>query len=108
MAEYLAVRRSLAGVVLLVDSRLGLTDLDRGLLDFVAPRIASGEVRLLVLLTKADKLNRREAQAALRTAQDALGAYATDAADIGVTLFSALGRQGIGDAAVNLHQWVHP
>ena len=108
MAEYLAVRRSLAGVVLLVDSRLGLTDLDRGLLDFVAPRIASGEVRLLVLLTKADKLNRREAQAALRTAQDALGAYATDAADIGVTLFSALGRQGIGDAAVTLHQWVHP
>ena len=33
MADYLDVRRSLAGVVLMVDSRLGLTDLDRQLLD---------------------------------------------------------------------------
>ncbi|HSN33857.1 MAG TPA: ribosome biogenesis GTP-binding protein YihA/YsxC [Ideonella sp.] len=106
MAEYLALRRSLAGVVLLVDPRLGLTDLDRVLLDFVAPRIASGEVKLLVLLTKADKLNRREAQAALLAAQEALGAIASDTADIGVALFSALDRRGVGDVAVLLQQWV--
>ena len=65
MADYLELRRSLAGVVLMVDSRLGFTDLDLQLLDFVAPRLANGAVKLLVLLTKADKLNRREADQAL-------------------------------------------
>jgi GTP-binding protein len=65
MADYLVVRRNLHGVVQMVDSRLGYTDLDRRLLELIAPRIVTGEVRLLVLLTKADKLNRREADAAL-------------------------------------------
>ena len=58
MADYLDVRRSLSAIVVLVDSRLGFTDIDRKLLDFVAPRLANGSVKLLVLLTKADKLNR--------------------------------------------------
>ena len=35
MADYLSVRRSLSGVVLMVDSRHGFTDLDRQLLEFV-------------------------------------------------------------------------
>ena len=60
MAEYLAVRRSLSAIVVLVDSRLGFTDIDRKLLDFVAPRLANGSVKLLALLTKVDKLNRRD------------------------------------------------
>ena len=106
MADYLAQRRSLAGIVLLVDARHGLTPLDRQLLEFVAPRVGTGEVRLLLLLTKADKLSRREAQAALAQAQQTLGAYATEQADIGVTLFSALTRQGLEDAALALREWV--
>ncbi len=105
MADYLAVRRSLSGVVLMIDSRLGFTDLDLQLLDFVAPRVGSGAVRLLVLLTKADKLNRREATAALASAQALLAERSTDEADIGVTLFSALNHTGVGDAACILHQW---
>ena len=108
MAEYLAVRRSLHGVVLMVDSRLGFTDLDRRLLDFLAPRLNSGQVRLLVLLTKADKLNGREAQASLAAAQATLGEMASEQADIGVTLFSALSRQGLGDVAETLHGWTRP
>ena len=107
MADYLALRPALAGVVLLVDSRLGLTELDRRLLDFVAPRVADGRVRLLVLLTKADKLSRREAQQALEAAQAVLADVATEASDVGVTLFSALSRQGVGDVAAALRQWVH-
>ena len=107
MADYLELRRSLSGLVLLVDSRLGATELDRRLLDFVAPRVGSGQVRLLVLLTKADKLNRREAQAALDAAQALLGEIGTDESDIGVTLFSALKQTGVGDVAATLHGWVH-
>ena len=106
MADYLAQRRSLAGIVLLVDARHGLTQLDEQLLEFVAPRVTTGEVRLLLLLTKADKLSRRESQAALAQAQQTLGTYATEQADIGVTLFSALTRQGLEDAALALRQWV--
>ena len=107
MADYLEMRRSLSGIVLMIDARLGATDLDRQLLEFIAPRIANGAVRLLVLLTKADKLNRREAQAALAALQAVLGEYATDEADVGVALFSALAKTGIDDAALTLHGWAH-
>jgi len=108
MAAYLQYRRSLSGVVQMVDARLGFTDLDERLLSLIAPRVRSGEVHLLVLLTKADKLNRREAQAALQAAQAVL-APLTDGdveADVGLTLFSALSRQGLEDVAEHLHGWL--
>ncbi len=107
MADYLDVRRSLVGVVLMIDSRLGFTDLDQQLMSFVAPRVGNGSVKLLVLLTKSDKLNRSEAASALASAQAALGEITTDEADVGVALFSALKKVGIGDAAKVLHGWVH-
>lgn len=107
MADYLEVRRSLAGVVLMVDSRLGFTDLDKQLLDFIAPRVGSGSVKLLVLLTKVDKLNRREANDALAAAQTLLGETSTEEADVSVAPFSALKKLGVGDAACVLHGWVH-
>ncbi|XHS78749.1 ribosome biogenesis GTP-binding protein YihA/YsxC [Burkholderiaceae bacterium UC74_6] len=106
MADYLEVRRSLSGVVLMVDSRLGLTDLDQQLLEFVTPRVRSGEIKLLVVLTKSDKLNRKEAQASLAACQEFLGGIATDESDIGVTLFSALKKQGVADVAGILREWV--
>ena len=108
MADYLDVRRSLVGVVLMVDSRLGFTDLDQQLMSFVAPRVGNGSVKLLVLLTKSDKLNRTEATAALASAQTVLGDITTDEADVGIALFSALKKSGIGDAARVLYGWVHP
>lgn len=106
MADYLAYRHALAGVVLMVDARHGFTALDRQLLGFISPRVARGEVRLLVLLTKADKLSRMESRKALAQAQQVLGDLATDDADIGVTLFSALSRLGVDDAAATLHTWI--
>jgi GTP-binding protein len=105
MADYLALRRNLGGVVQMVDSRHGFTALDRQLLEFVAPRVRTGEVKLLVLLTKADKLNRKEQAESLRNAQAVLAELATDDADIGVALFSALSRVGVGDAAETLQSW---
>jgi GTP-binding protein len=108
MADYLAERQPLAGVVQMVDARHGFTPLDRQLLEWIAPRLAHGEVKLLVLLTKADKLSRAEAAKALHAAQHELGEVATPASDIGVTLFSSLDRQGLDDAATTLHEWAHP
>jgi len=107
MARYLEVRRSLTAVVLMVDSRLGLTDLDRQLLTFTESRVSSGEVRLLVLLTKCDKLNRAERQRILTKTQEDLGELATESADIQVALFSALSREGLDDVAQLLWTWAH-
>ncbi len=107
MAQYLAQRRSLSGVVLMIDSRLGFTDLDRQLLRLLAPRLAGGVVRLLVLLTKADKLTRSQASSALMAAQGLLAQACPENADIGVALFSALKRVGVDDAAMVLHSWTH-
>jgi GTP-binding protein len=105
MAQYLELRRSLHGVVLMIDSRLGFTDLDRQLLSWIAPRVSTGQVRLLALLTKADKLNKRNGQLSLQAAQQVLADLSTDEADVSVTLFSALSRQGLPDVAEALHGW---
>ncbi|RZK99461.1 MAG: YihA family ribosome biogenesis GTP-binding protein [Rubrivivax sp.] len=105
MAQYLAVRRNLTGVVHMVDSRHGFTELDRNLLEFVGPRVRMGEVKLLVLLTKADKLNRKEADAALREAKDVLSALKTEASNMNIMLFSSVKKTGVGEAAVMLRGW---
>ena len=108
MADYLSLRRSLSGIVLMVDARLGATELDRQLLDFVAQRVNRGEVRLLVLLTKADKLSRSQGRQALTQMRALLAGTATGAADASALLFSSLARTGIEDAALLLHRWAHP
>ena len=108
MAEYLAVRRSLSAIVMLVDSRLGFTDIDRKLLDFVATRLANGSVKLLALLTKVDKLSRSETAAALRAAGAVLGEVVSESSDVSLTPFSSLSRAGVDDAARVLYGWTHP
>jgi len=105
MADYLRNRHALAGVVMMVDSRHGFTPLDQQLLEFVAPRVGMGEVKLLVLLTKVDKLSRNEAARSLAQAQKVLSQVATDDSEVAITLFSALTRQGLGDAACTLRAW---
>lgn len=105
VADYLAQRHQLTGLVMLVDARHGFTALDRKLLEFVWPRVANGEVRLLVLLTKADKISRREGHKALEVAHGVLGEVATEHSDIGIALFSALSGQGLDDAAMTLREW---
>jgi len=108
MAEYLAVRRSLSAIVMLVDSRLGFTDIDRKLLDFVATRLANGSVKLLALLTKVDKLSRSETAAALKAAGAVLGEVVSESSDVSLTPFSSLSRAGVDDAARVLYGWTHP
>jgi len=107
MADYLSERESLSGVVLMVDSRLGLTDLDKQLLEFVSDRVTAGEVSLLVVLTKADKLNRKEGSAIVAQVQKELAVLATEDSDIAITLFSALSKQGLEDVAEVIYDWAH-
>jgi len=74
-------------------------------MEFIAQRVRTGEVKLLVLLTKADKLSKREAQEAVDAASAVLGEFSTEDSDIGVTLFSSLRRIGVEDAAEQLLGW---
>jgi GTP-binding protein len=99
MANYLVTRPNLRGVVLLVDPRHGLTELDDILLEVIRPRVEAG-LKFLVLLTKADKLNRSEQAKALSIAR-------LQSAGGEVKLFSALKRQGVGETALLLWQWTH-
>ena len=99
MANYLVSRPNLRGVVLLCDPRHGLTELDDILLEVIRPRVDEG-LRLLVLLTKADKLTRAEQNKALSIARLQAGGGE-------VKLFSALKRQGVGEAASLLWDWTH-
>ena len=99
MANYLMSRENLVGVVLLCDPRHGLTELDDILLEVIRPRVEEG-LKFLVLLTKADKLNKTEANKALSIAKLQAGGGE-------VQLFSALKKQGIDTVALKMWQWTH-
>ena len=92
MANYLVSRPNLAGIVMLADPRHGLKELDEALLEVIRPRVEDG-LKFLVLLTKADKLNRTEQARALQIARLQAGGGE-------VMLFSALKRQGVEQAAL--------
>ena len=100
MANYLVSRKSLSGIVLLCDPRLGLTELDEALLEVVRPRVEAG-LKFLVLLTKADKLTRSEQAKALSITR-------LNAGGGEVRMFSALKKQGVDEVAQLLWQWAHP
>ena len=96
--SYLHSRESLAGVVLIADARRGLTASDLLLLD------AARAVRVAVhlVLTKADKLNRRESRAALLRARANLPADHAASAQ----LFSATRRTGVEALAERVCAWL--
>ena len=99
MANYLLTRPNLRAVVLLVDPRLGLTELDETLLEAIRPRVQDG-LKFLILLTKADKLTRAEANKALSIAK-------LQSAGGEARLFSALKKQGLDEVATLLWRWTH-
>lgn len=92
LEEYFQYRRSLAGTVIVVDSRRLLGDFDRQMLDWCR----SIECPVHILLTKADKLKRQAAKNALVASQKELGDLAT------VQLFSATKGQGLEEALQQL------
>ncbi len=100
LGGYLRNRASLVGVVLLVDIRRGVTDLDRNLIEWIAP---SGRP-VLALLTKADKFaygQRIKVQFDVKKDLAAIGALHT-------VPFSSTHRIGLEDAASHIEGWLSP
>ena len=96
MERYFNERESLVGLVLIVDSRRGLGTEDVGMLEWMLARDRQAHI----LLTKADKLNRREALRVLKETQEACGDTAVTA-----QLFSAHAKQGADEARAVLERW---
>ncbi len=99
LERYLRERAALRGLLLLMDVRHPLTELDRRLLDCCAARGLPAHV----LLTKADKLSRGNALVALRQLQGTLRA---DFPGSSAQLFSALTGSGIDEAHGKLDIWL--
>jgi GTP-binding protein len=95
LIDALRQRASLKGLFVIVDARRGLKDGDAGLLEWAQPNH-----QVHVLLSKADKLNRSEGTAALRSASTMLATRAS------VQLFSALKGTGVGQAQDVLASWL--
>ena len=88
LAEYFESRRSLAGLILIVDIRRKLTDFDRQMIAFAE----SVDLPVHILLTKADKLKKGQAAQAVLDVTKEIGERAT------VQQFSATKRQGEQEA----------
>jgi GTP-binding protein len=98
MEHYFNVRESLVGLMLIVDSRRGLGAQDAGMLEWVLARDRFAHV----LLTKADKLNRRDADRVLRETAAACSDTAVSA-----QLFSAHDKTGIDEARRVMDRWLN-
>lgn len=99
LTAYLERRTSLRGVVIVVDVRRGLVDLDWRLLELVAPR----GVEIHLLLTKADKLGRAQGARALDAVR---GELETAGVEATLQLFSATHGRGIDDLRGLLDDWL--
>jgi len=105
IARYLAERVELAGLLLVMDVRHPLTDLDLKLLDWFVPRGRP----VHILLTKCDKLGTQaQAQTLDKVHASLEGAYGNRGAKISVQLFSATRRVGIAEAEATIAQWLSP
>ena len=98
LERYLQSRASLAGLVVIMDARHPLKDLDRQLIDWFTP---TGRP-MHVLLTKADKLSNMERIQTLRRMQDTLGGVP----QCSMQLFSSLKKTGIEEMEGVVRSWL--
>jgi GTP-binding protein len=96
LERYFRARHSLRGLIVTVDIRRGIGELDAVMLGWAE----SAGVPAAVLATKADKLSRSAAQTAQRQMAEAAGPT------IAVILFSSTSRLGVDDARAQLRAWL--
>ncbi|WP_028206532.1 ribosome biogenesis GTP-binding protein YihA/YsxC [Paraburkholderia nodosa] len=106
LSLYLQTRAQLSGLILMMDARRPLTDLDRRMIEWFAP---TGKP-IHALLTKCDKLTRQESVLALRTTNKALDEYSKQGYEgkLSAQLFSALKRVGLDEAHAVIESWIVP
>lgn len=101
IGPYLSNRDQLAGLVVIMDIRRPMTDLDIRLIDWFRP---TGRP-IHILLSKADKLSRQEQTKALRSLKAELATWG-DSDLYSVQLFSSLKKTGVDEAERVLASWL--
>ncbi|MDD3609431.1 MAG: ribosome biogenesis GTP-binding protein YihA/YsxC [Halothiobacillaceae bacterium] len=101
LGEFLASRHALRGLVLMMDVRHPLKDFDVQMIDWCV----ASNLPVHCLLTKADKLSRNQASAALLTVRQSLKRYGDLAS---AQLFSATQGTGLDEARALLSRWLAP
>lgn len=97
LGDYLQTRASLIGLILIMDSRHPLKDLDWQMIDWFAP---TGKP-IHVLLTKSDKLSNQQASQTLRQVRAELAEHE----NISVQLFSSLKKTGVDETEKVVGAW---
>ncbi|CEK09395.1 ribosome biogenesis GTP-binding protein YihA/YsxC [Legionella hackeliae] len=98
LAHYLEVRQCLRGLILLMDCRHPLKELDQTMIDWSLAR----NLPVHILLTKADKLSRSEVK---NTVQKVRKYYQAMPDLISVQSFSSLKKEGIEELILKLNEW---
>jgi len=98
LGEYLQKRQALKGLVILMDIRHPLKDLDRQMIQW---SVESG-IPVLLLLTKADKLASGARKAQLNVVREAALEFV---GDVQVELFSSLKKIGVDKVRQKLDSW---
>ncbi|WP_026052521.1 ribosome biogenesis GTP-binding protein YihA/YsxC [Gayadomonas joobiniege] len=98
LGEYLQKRECLAGLVVLMDIRHPMKDLDQDLIYWAV----DSQLPVLVLLTKADKLKQGARSKVLKEIREASLAFC---GDVTIELFSSLKGLGIKQLENKLNQW---
>lgn len=99
LAHYLDVRQSLKGLVLLMDVRHPLKELDQSMINWALDR----QLPVHILLTKADKLSRGSVQSTLLQVRKA---YELMPDLVSVQAFSSLKKQGVDELIEVLNSWL--
>ncbi|TIC86095.1 ribosome biogenesis GTP-binding protein YihA/YsxC [Crenobacter intestini] len=97
LGRYLATRQSLVGLMLIMDSRHPLKELDWRMLEFF---LGTGRP-VHILLSKADKLSRQEQAKTLKEVRAELSAYP----QVSVQLFSSLKKSGCEEVERVVEGW---
>lgn len=99
LGEYLNVRKCLKGVVVLMDIRHPLKDLDQDLIYWAV----DAKLPVLALLTKADKLKAGKRKAQVLMAREAALAFC---GDVSVHAFSSQSGIGLAELEQTLSRWM--
>jgi GTP-binding protein len=99
LEHYLTRRDALAGLVMIMDARRPLTELDRQMINWFGP---TGKP-IHCLLTKADKLARQEQTKVLR---EVLADIADSGSVVTAQLFSSLKKTGMDEAEKVIGGWL--
>ncbi|MFT5659213.1 MAG: GTP-binding protein [Gammaproteobacteria bacterium] len=96
LSTFLLERKALAGLVIVVDIRRGISEIDQALID-----LAGGQIPLHILLTKSDKLSKAAISKTISTVQRSLGDERHSTSSL-----STLNRQGLEQLEAKCCEWL--